>query len=435
MSEHQRIKSGILAIVLGLGISMCTPMLFLLIRAMLHSQNNDEGMIATQITYEQKLNAEPLPLEKATNIVDNADDIVMTQLDRAPYLHRYCNSLRPFPKGFFIHNKQTALPAIGESLEKLGMPYNETGLSLHSVPAQEPAGPSLSAIHAAAQSLAEQNNQANQEGQKEDSPQESLSQAGIPVLAHSQILAYYGKPGVRSMGILGQYSKEQLAPMLEKLASEYDALNGDLGIVPAFYIIYGTCWPEGNIGYVSKTVVKDYIEFALARGWIVFLDHQIGKYDVVKSLETMFEFLSYPNVHLALDPEWRTTKPMKEIGYVTADEINRAQERLQEYLVANKFPGPRMLVIHQFKPKMIMNRDAVKATYDQVILIHVADGFGNPQLKKSTYSMIAQAKNIPVKGFKLFYPPAIQGAGWDNPLMSPLDVLSLEPMPLVIMYQ
>ncbi|HRV29973.1 MAG TPA: hypothetical protein P5522_14475, partial [Spirochaetia bacterium] len=200
-------------------------------------------------------------------------------------------------------------------------------------------------------------------------------------------------------------------------------------------IIYGTCWPEGNIGYMSKTVVKDYIEFALARGWIVFLDHQIGKYDVVKSLETMFEFLSYPNVHLALDPEWRTTKPMKEIGYVTADEINRAQERLQEYLVANKFPGPRMLVIHQFKPKMIMNRDAVKTTYDQVILVHVADGFGNPQLKKSTYSMIAQAKNIPVKGFKLFYPPAIQGAGWDNPLMSPLDVLSLEPMPLVIMYQ
>ncbi|HOT59723.1 MAG TPA: hypothetical protein PLJ83_08700, partial [Spirochaetales bacterium] len=85
--------------------------------------------------------------------------------------------------------------------------------------------------------------------------------------------------------------------------------------------------------------------------------------------------------------------------------------------------------------KMIMNRDAVKTTYDQVILVHVADGFGNPQLKKSTYSMIAQAKNIPVKGFKLFYPPAIQGAGWDNPLMSPLDVLSLEPMPLVIMYQ
>jgi len=264
---------------------------------------------------------------------------------------------------------------------------------------------------------------------------EALTQQGVPVLAHSQILAYYGRPGTRSMGILGQYSKEQLAPMLEKLAQEYDALNGDLGIVPAFYIIFGTCWPEGNIGYLSKSIIREYIEFALQRGWLVFLDHQIGKYDPVKSLETMFEFLEYPNVHLALDPEWRTTKPMQEIGYVTAEEVNKAQESLQGYLIKNKLPGPRMLVIHQFKPKMIMNRNDVRATYDQVILVHCADGFGNPSLKKSTYAMIASAANIPVKAFKLFYPPAIQGAGWDNPLMSPAEVLSLNPMPLVIMYQ
>lgn len=428
MSEHQRIKSGILAIILGLGISMCTPMLFLLGRAILHNQN--DAMQVQQLEHEQSLHAEPLPLENAINTAD----IVTPQLDHALYLHRYINSLRVFPKGFLVLKNQPVLPDLDEPLERLGTPYHEKDLSLRSVTADKvPLGPSAATVQASTQQQTEQNDKKDKE--EGDSPQETLSQAGIPVLAHSQILAYYGRPGARSMGILGQYSKEQLAPMLEKLASEYDALNGDLGIVPAFYIIYGTCWPEGNIGYLSKAVVRDYIEFALARGWLVFLDHQIGKYDVIQSLETMFEFLSYPNVHLALDPEWRTTKPMKEIGFVTADEINRAQERLQEFLVANKITGPRMLIIHQFKPKMIMNRDAVKATYDQVILIHVADGFGNPQLKKSTYSMIAQAKNIPIKGFKLFYPPTIQGAGWDNPLMSPQDVLMLQPMPLVIMYQ
>lgn len=425
MSEFKRIKSGILVIVLGLGISMCTPMLFLLVRAILHSQ--DDTAIQ-QLEHEQSLHAAPLPSEHTTKTAV----IVAPQLDHALYLHRYSNSLRVFPKGFLVLENQLALPGINEPLERLGMVHYEQDVTLRSITtAKEPVGPSSTAMHASTQPLTEHTNQSDQG----DTLPGTLSQAGIPVLAHSQVLAYYGKPGTRSMGILGQYSKEQLAPMLEKLASEYDALNGDLGIVPAFYIIYGTCWPEGNIGYLSKRVVKEYIEFALERGWLVFLDHQIGKYDVIQSLETMFEFLSYPNVHLALDPEWRTTKPMKEIGFVTADEINRAQERLQEYLVTNTIAGPRMLIIHQFKPKMIMNRDAVKATYDQVLLVHVADGFGNPQLKKSTYSMLAKATNIPIKGFKLFYPPAIQGAGWDNPLMSPQDVLKLQPMPLVIMYQ
>ena len=126
---------------------------------------------------------------------------------------------------------------------------------------------------------------------------------------------------------------------------------------------------------------------------------------------------------------------MEEIGYVTANQVNMAQRMIQEYMVAHGIPGRRMLVIHQFKPKMISNRAAVRSDFDLVQLIHCADGFGSPTLKKSTYAQNAAARNIPLKSFKLFLKPTIPNAGWDEPIMTPDEVFKLNPRPYLIMYQ
>jgi len=255
------------------------------------------------------------------------------------------------------------------------------------------------------------------------------------VLEGNQILAFYGKPGASSMGILGEYTKEQLAPYLMGYARLYDDANGGMGVVPAFYIIYGTCWPDGEIGMLRNSIVKEYIEFAAERGWLVFLDHQIGKYEVEHAVSSMLPFLRYPNVHLAIDPEWRTPRPLQEIGYVTGEELNHAQALMEAYLVEHDLPGNRMLVFHQFTTAMVRQRDVVDAGFDRVTLVHTADGFGPPALKRHAYGQNAKAINIPVKGFKLFFQARLPGAGWDLPLMLPDEVLALDPMPLVIMYQ
>jgi hypothetical protein len=168
---------------------------------------------------------------------------------------------------------------------------------------------------------------------------------------------------------------------------------------------------------------------------LVFIDHQIGRHDPVDSLKSILPYLQYPNVHLAIDPEWRTKKPMKEIGSVTAEEINKVQETMSDYLEQHKLSGERMLVIHQFHYSMIKDRNDIRTGYKKVILVHCADGFGNPAQKRGTYAYNALAKNMPVKGFKLFYNFDIPGAGYDNPLLSPDEVYSLEPRPSVIMYQ
>lgn len=255
------------------------------------------------------------------------------------------------------------------------------------------------------------------------------------VLLNNDIFALYGKPDAYTMGILGRYSPEEIEPIMNKFAATYDEANKERGIIPAFYLIYGTCWPGGDIGLLRQSTVKKYIEFAAERGWYVFIDHQIGKYTVEQAMNAILPFLKYPNVHLALDPEWHTTEPMKVIGSVTGDEINKAQAMMDKYIKENNITGRRMLVIHQFNAIMIKKRANVRSDYERVQLIHCADGFGSPQLKKDSYAYNALAQNIPLKSFKLFSKPTVAGAGYDQPMMTPEEVFSLTPRPYLIMYQ
>jgi hypothetical protein len=254
------------------------------------------------------------------------------------------------------------------------------------------------------------------------------------LLFNNDVLAFYGSPLSRNMGILGRYTKEELATQLDVLAEEYKAVNGGRDVVKAFYIIYGTVWPEGEIGVLKQSILEEYIRFARERNMLVFVDHQIGRYDPVESLKAMLPYLQYPNVHLALDPEWRTTKPMENIGTVSAAEINQAQQVMEDYIREHQL-GERMLVIHQFNWRMIGQRDKVQSGSSLVRLIHCADGFGPPDLKRHSYAYNALARNIPIKAFKLFYNFDIPGAGYDDPLLTPQEVMELEPRPYLIMYQ
>ena len=201
------------------------------------------------------------------------------------------------------------------------------------------------------------------------------SENQVSILLNNDILAYYGHPNSRNMGILGRYSIEEIDRLLTAKAAEYEAVSGGRKVKKAFYLIYGTVWPEGEIGIMKDELLMRYINYGLENDILVFVDHQIGRYDPIDSLKRILPWLRYPNVHLALDPEWRTTMPMKEIGHVTAEELNIAQQVMENYLIDNNLPGERMLVIHQFNYTMIRNRLEVKTDFNRVRFIHCADGF------------------------------------------------------------
>ena len=253
------------------------------------------------------------------------------------------------------------------------------------------------------------------------------------ILLNNDLLIYYGHPLSRNMGILGRHRPEVLKEMMVELAAEYRAAGGK-NIILGFYIIYGTVWPGGEIGVISSSVLREWLDFTLENDMLMFIDHQIGRFDPVEQFKTMLPYLRYPNVHLALDPEWRTQRPMQEIGHLRADEINEVQRIMEEYMIENNIPGERLLVIHQFNRVMLRNRENIRADFSKVRLVHCISGIGTPEMKRDTYAFGALAQNIPVKGFKLWYDLGIPGSV-DRPLMTPREVLGLNPRPYIMMYQ
>lgn len=250
------------------------------------------------------------------------------------------------------------------------------------------------------------------------------------------IIAYYGNPNSKIMGIVGRHSKEEIISMVKKTSKKYDSQNGNKGVIPAIYLVYGTAQPGGEIGTINFDLVMSYIESAYKNGVLIYLDHQIGKYSPIDAMNELLPFLKYPNVHLALDPEWRTDRPMKEVGHLTAVELNEIQKTMREYIISKEIRGKRQLVFHQFLDKMVRDIKEVSSNYDPVLLVHNTSGWGPPSLKIATHTRNAKAENIPYKGFKLWYFYSNSpGVHFDNPIMTPEQVLNLNPKPELIIYQ
>ena len=263
----------------------------------------------------------------------------------------------------------------------------------------------------------------------------TVARSSDGVVADRQVIAYYGHPMSRFMGILGENAIDIMADQLKARAAEYDAINGDIGVAPAFHVIYGTVYEDASVGILREHKLLEYIEFAREHDLLVFLDHQIGNGTVEEAVRSMLPYLAFENVHLAFDPEWATDAPGKVIGGVTAADINLAQQLIQDHLERNGLPGPRMLVVHQFNYRMIENREDVRADFPLVQLIHHADGFGSPAQKRDSWRFNVIASNMPLKGFKLFYPKSWRSGGYDVPLMTPEEVMQLDPVPVYIQYQ
>ncbi len=251
------------------------------------------------------------------------------------------------------------------------------------------------------------------------------------------IVAYYGNPRSNRMGVLGEQPLPETARLIERRAAEYAELsrNDGRGVLPGFHLVYATVFPDGEFGRLPAAVVTEWIEYALDRDLLVILDHQIGRHSVRRAIEQMLPYLRYPNVHLAIDPEWATDVPGQEVGGVHAEEVNTAQQMIQEYLIEHDLSGRRVLVVHQFHYRMIEDAHLVRSDFERVDVVHNMDGFGPPGLKLHTWNYLLQFDNLPLKGFKLFYPKSWRAGGFDKPLMTPAEVLNLTPRPVFIQYQ
>jgi len=125
------------------------------------------------------------------------------------------------------------------------------------------------------------------------------------------IVAYYGRPGVRSLGVLGQYSAAQIKPMIKERAAEYARITGK-HVRPGFDIIYGlaSAAPGPRKDYIIHLNPKKlvpYIEAAEKEGFVVFLETQLGEHMPQDAIHHILKYMKHHNVHLAVDPEFEVS--------------------------------------------------------------------------------------------------------------------------------
>jgi hypothetical protein len=264
---------------------------------------------------------------------------------------------------------------------------------------------------------------------------------------YDMIVAFYGRPGSKALGILGHYPLEKVFDEVKVYAAKYEkALDGTRHVTPGLEIIYemATVSPGAKGDHVltlPEKKVLAYIEAAKKNHAVVILDVQLGKKSPAESIKPLLKYLHYDNVHLAIDPEFYvgnlSVRPGKKIGSISGEQINEAQKLMSDYLKTQNIPEDKILVVHSFTEHMVTNKKAVKY-HDKIHVILNLDGHGSPSLKVKIYNGL-YTENRAAKisgGFKLFFKQ-------DHPMMTPKQVLGLEPvgnkrvkdMPKFINYQ
>jgi hypothetical protein len=261
---------------------------------------------------------------------------------------------------------------------------------------------------------------------------ERPQQAGI--LPDQRVLSYYGFPGNPLMGILGEYEMEELYARLQEQAAEYEAADPSRPVMLAFEVLATVAQrdPMDNgqyIAYTDDEIIQQYVDFTAERDMLLILDVQFGLSSVEEQIDSVREWLAYPHVHLALDPEFMVQpgqQPGVDLGSIEGSDVTYAQEEMAALAREEGIP-PKILIVHQFNIFMIENKEVI-APVDGVQLVIDADGWGPPADKQASYEVVVTQEPIEFHGVKLFYRQ-------DEPLMSASEILALEPTPDLVIYQ
>lgn len=259
------------------------------------------------------------------------------------------------------------------------------------------------------------------------------------LLPFNRILAYYGNFYSKQMGALGEYEADDMLARLQAEAAHFEAADPATPVVPAIeYIAVTAQESPGKDGKYRLRMPESQLDHALALAkrinGIVILDIQIGLSSLEAEITDLDNYLSKPEVHLALDPEFAMkngAKPGTVIGSMDAADINYAAEHLAKLVREHNLP-PKILIIHRFTHNMVKRSQEIRPL-PEVQIVMVMDGWGSPAKKIGTYNQVIYPEPVQFAGFKIFYkndvrPPSTR-------LLTPAEVLDLSPQPLFIQYQ
>jgi hypothetical protein len=258
------------------------------------------------------------------------------------------------------------------------------------------------------------------------------------ILPHRRIVAYYGNPLSRRMGVLGEYEPEEMLRRLDGEVAAWNAADPTAPVIPALHLVAVVAQADPGPTGKYRTRMRDSLveqvsRWADTREALVFLDVQVGLGTLQEELPRLEPFLSRANFHLGIDPEFSMkdgTPPGRRIGTFDAEDINYAIDVLADIVERYDLP-PKVLVVHRFTSRMVTNADRIKLDPRVQVVMHM-DGWGAPWLKRDSYRDFIVREPVQFTGFKIFYHNDTKAG---DPLMLPADLLRLRPVPLYIQYQ
>lgn len=258
------------------------------------------------------------------------------------------------------------------------------------------------------------------------------------ILPTRRIVAYYGNPLSKKMGVLGEFPPEEMLARLDREVAAWNKADPAHPVQPALHLIVVVAqgYPGRDGKYrlrMADALVEKVASWAARRNAILFLDIQVGKSTVQEEIPRLEQFLKRPNVHLGIDPEFSMKhgeKPGTKIGTMSSEDVNYAIRYLANIVTADSLP-PKILVVHRFTRNMLTGAKSIHLD-PRVQLVLNMDGWGNPWLKFDSYRDYVEAEPVQFTGFKLFYHNDTKKG---EPLLTPGEVLHLTPAPLYIQYQ
>ncbi len=259
------------------------------------------------------------------------------------------------------------------------------------------------------------------------------------ILPQKRIVAYYGNPQSQKMGVLGEYPKDEMLKRLQGEVAKWEKADPSSPVQPALHLVAVVA--QGEPGKAGKyrmimpdKIVNQVYDWAKEAHALLFIDIQTG-HDNIRNILPRFEWLlKNPDVHLGMDPEFNMSKsgkkPGTKIGTYDAADINFAAGYLQELVKKYNLP-PKVFVVHRFTRNMVTNAKCIKP-HPEVQIVMNMDGWGAPWLKHDSYKDYIVKEPVQFTGFKLFYHNDTKKG---DPLMTPQDLLKLNPKPIYVQYQ
>ncbi len=278
------------------------------------------------------------------------------------------------------------------------------------------------------------------------------------VLPTHRVVAFYAVPYAEPTGPAYEPTDAMLAA-LTRQGDAYGQLDPahpvQLGIDLVVSVPDAYPGPQGTYSHhVDAGTIQTYIDFCSKNNLILFLDLDFGQAPIMSEVNFFLPYLEkYTFVNMAIDPEWmfprRNGIPGINLSNVRASDLNPIIEAVAA--IPMKYHVPRkILIIHQYRP----DGDGLQDPYDPgqaeiadkrnlifdprvdvVIHIDSVGGYvGDIHDKTLQYSEWVQQDmkkydNFLYGGFKLFYQHESKVR-----LMTPEEVLALNPPPMVVTY-